>query len=224
MPAELSTHDDSHSSSSSAFPRQNSVETSNSSVNAAIRIQSTPGTNTTINDRDIADVIDRGLVALESAQILLDRFRRRAAEQFPFVIVPPSTTFSLIRRDTPFLFLTIMATMTFDNPGLQRRLGEEVRTQNFRRLLLEYERSLELLQGLLIYAAWCFYFYRRGKQQVSSISQLCVTLVQDIGIDKAVNRLVDHGTYGSSEEQITSPSLSNAQIRAFLGTFFLSCS
>ena len=214
----------SNSTSSGAFARQKFVETPGSSVNAAISSPSTSGTNSTSNSENNADVVDRGLVALEYAHILFDRFRGRAAEQFPFVIVPPYTTLDQIRRDTPFLFLTTIATMSFDNPDLQRRLGEEIRTKIFRRLLLGYERSLELLQGLLIYAAWYFFFYRREHQQVSLISQLCVMLVQDMGIDKAVNRRGDQDTCGSREEQKPSSSHSNAQTRAFLGTFVLSCS
>jgi hypothetical protein len=166
--------------------------------------------------------VDRGLVTLEFAQILLNRFRCSAAQQFPFVIISPNTTLNFFRRDTPFLFLAVMATMMFDNPFLQSRLGEELRNQVFRRMLFGCEKSLELLQGLLIYAAWYFYFQRREKQQVFLISQLCVTIAHDLGIDKIKKRHVNLGMQDPGQEP--SSSLSNAQMRAFLGTYCLSCS
>jgi hypothetical protein len=168
-------------------------------------------------DGEIGDVVDRGLVTLESAQLLLNRFRGSATQQFPFVVIPPGIPSNRIRKDSPFLFLAIMATMSFDNPLLQSQLAEEVRTQVFRRILFRSEKNIELLQGLLIYAAWYCYFYRRQNHQAFLISQLCVTLAHDLGIDKNKNRQFDdHG-------QELSSSLSNAQRRAFLGTYCISC-
>lgn len=227
--AELLTREGSSSANSDSFPCHTFAGASSPSVNTVLYIPSLDGGSniapTTMNtDVDIGDVIDHGLVSMEFARVLLSRFRGRAAEHFPFVVVHHSTTLGLLRRDTPFLFLAIMAAMAFDNPELQRRLGEEVRTQVFRRMLIRCEKSLELLQGLLIYAAYHFYFYRREKQQVFLISQLCVTLAQDLGIDKSVGRLVDLGVSNPDQETSSSPNLRNAQMRAFLGTYCLSSS
>ena len=115
-----------------------------------------------------------------------------------------------------------MATMLSSDPGLQRRLGEEVRIRIYRKVLYQSDRSLEDLQSLLIYAAWyCHYDRRDIHHQVFLVSQLCVTLAHDLGIASRRKTWTtsDAKTVGSQ------PSLqdSNAQKRAFLGTYCLSC-
>jgi hypothetical protein len=112
------------------------------------------------------DIVDQGLVTLELAQLLLDRFRGDAAQHFPFVVVPSGVALGTLRRNAPFLFLAIVATMIFDNPLLQHQLGEEVQQQAFQKAMLGAEKSVDILQGLLIYTAWYCHFYRRDKQQV----------------------------------------------------------
>jgi hypothetical protein len=170
------------------------------------------------------DAIDRGLLTLQSAEAAINQFRIRAAAQFPFVIIPIDMTVDAMRKETPFLFLTVLAVMSFDNPGLQLQLGEEARLQLFRRVLFSCDKSLELLQGTLVYAAWYFYFLRRDKHDVFMITQLCVTLAQDLGLDKSVDRLGDATVNGSDIDPSSSASPKNAQMRAYLGTYYLSCS
>jgi hypothetical protein len=112
------------------------------------------------------DIVDQGLVTLELAQLLLNRFRGDAAQHFPFVVVPSGVALGTLRRTAPSLFLAIVATMIFDNPLLQNQLGEEFRQQAFQKAMLGAEKSFDILQGLLIYTAWYCHFYRRDKQQV----------------------------------------------------------
>ncbi len=170
------------------------------------------------------DIIERGIVTRELAQVLLDRFRANGMCQFPFVVVPPDTTLPALRTDAPFLFLAIAATMSFDTPYLQYKLGEEVRQQALQRILLGAEKSLDLLQGLLVYTAWYCHFYRADRHQEFLLSQLCVTLVHDLGIDKPKKRPPDPLIpCWSASGPDTGCSLANAQMRAFLGTYCVSC-
>ena len=176
------------------------------------------------SDKETGDIIDRNVVTQELAQLLLDRFRTNAAQQFPFVIISADASLEAVRKKTPFLFLAVTATMIFDNPFLQHQLGEEIRQQAFQRILLGAEKSLDLLQGLLIYIAWYCHFYRGDKHQEFLLSQLCVTLAHDLGIDKSKKRQVDRLDQSKlSFNTELSSSLVNAQMRAYLGTYCVSC-
>jgi hypothetical protein len=172
--------------------------------------RSTP--HTSLSGDATHDFVERGLMTLETAQILLNRFQPRATQEFSFVMIPSSTTLHSLRHDTAFLFLAVAAAMAFDNPPLQMQLGNEFREQTFRRILYQGEKSLELLQGLLIYAAWYSYFHRRNENQISLFSQLCVSLVYDLGLEKC-----------DCSQQQDKPSLRNTKMRALLGTYYLSC-
>jgi hypothetical protein len=166
-------------------------------------------------------------MSIEAAQTLLDRFRFKAAVNFPFVIIPAHTTLNSMRSDTPFLFLSIVASMSSDNPLLQRRLGETIRTQIHRWVLLGFENRLQLLQGLLVHLAWHYHFIVPHKQQVLLLSQLCVTLVQQLDLDKnPVNkkRKVNLELGGLRGQEYLDHTSSPAEMRAMLGTYFLSSS
>lgn len=100
------------------------------------------------------DVVDQNVLNIDTAGYFLDIFQTRMAQHFPFVVVPPHTKAEQFRQDKPFLFLAVLASSTYENSPLQRRLGREVKEQIAERMILNGEVSFELLQGLLVYLAW----------------------------------------------------------------------
>lgn len=174
-------------------------------------------------DGKAGDIVDRGVITQELAQVLLDRFRATAAPQFPFVVIPAESSLEVVRNQTRFLFLAIAATMIFDNPLLQHQLGAELRQQAFQRILLGKDKNLDLLQGLLIYTAWYCHFVQPGIHEEFLLSQLCVTLAHDLGLDRIKSRqensLCQLNPVSDMESNF---SFSNTQMRAYLGTYCIS--
>ncbi|KAJ4245005.1 hypothetical protein NW762_014211 [Fusarium torreyae] len=167
-----------------------------------------------------SDIVQRGLLTMDAAQILLENYRTRAIQHFPFVPIPLETSAQTLRTTKPFLFLCIMATMMVKDCTLQRHLGEEVRFHAHQRVLMESESSLELLQGLLIYLAWYQYFFSYEKQQIVQIAQLCVSLVHNLGLDQNpenTKRKVDLGPDETVSCRKEARSID--QLRALLGTY-----
>ncbi|KAJ4050268.1 hypothetical protein NW761_005061 [Fusarium oxysporum] len=167
------------------------------------------------------DVVDRGFISLAEAQTLLDNYRNKAVQHFPFVPISSETTVASLRATKPFLFMCIMATMKFDNCSIQRQIGEEIRNQAHQRVLMQSESTLEILQGLLIYLAWYQYFFiSYEKQQIVPIAQLCVSLVQNLGLDQNPDNMRRKVDLGPDE---TAPGRKAAQsaeqLRALLGTY-----
>ncbi|KAF5008359.1 hypothetical protein FDECE_5402 [Fusarium decemcellulare] len=169
------------------------------------------------------DVIDRGLITRETAQSLLDDYCAKAVHNFPFVPIPIETDINSLRLTRPFLCLCIMYTMMVKNCTLQRQLGEEVRVQLHKRILLESENSLELLQGLLVYLAWYQYHYTPEKQQIVQLAQLCVALVQNLGLDQNPGNSKRTVNLGPDEtEPYRGSARTTDQLRALLGAYCIS--
>jgi hypothetical protein len=166
------------------------------------------------------DPVAAGVIGEHHANDLLEEFRTHFVLNFPFVIIDDAAA-STLRHKQPFLFHAIMAVTAYETPEIQCVLGDEFRRQIAR--TIEYScKSLDILQGLLIYAAWYHTFYHPKTQQMAIIVQLCVALVQDFGFtsnrkEKAPlsSRLQFQGANSTRPEDVI------AGKRAFLGTYFL---
>ena len=106
------------------------------------------------NFKDL-DVIDRGLLSMETAKVLLDIYNKDLVVLAPLVLVRPNTTADDMRRSKPTLFLSILAAAAGKhNPQLYKSLNAEVR-HVYRSQLFE-EKSLQLVQALMVTAVWYF--------------------------------------------------------------------
>jgi hypothetical protein len=91
--------------------------------------------------------------SLKEADESLKIFRTYKLKHFPFIVLPASITAQELRRERPFLWFCAMAASSKSSTQ-QIVLGKEIRLIVGRQLLLEGERTLDLLLGLLAYIAW----------------------------------------------------------------------
>lgn len=158
------------------------------------------------------DPVDVGILREDEAIVLLDEFRQEFSQCFPFVIVNTSIGADTLRQQQPFLFLSIMAAMTYRKPSTQRVLAKEFKNQIAVRIIKSSHKGLEVLQGLLVHAAYYHFVYQCGKQQLALMIQLCVALSQDLG---SAVRCRDREVTDSA------PASEMAESRALLGTYYL---
>jgi hypothetical protein len=160
----------------------------------------------------VYDPVEAGNLEQDEAADLLDDFRREYSQFFPFVVIDASMDIDTFRREQPFLFLSIMATMTYRDPSTQRILAETFRDQVAVRIMACTHKGLEVLQGLLVHSAYYHFFYQPGKQQLALMIQFCVATAQELGLARKCK-----------ERDISSiaPVLSAAENRALLGTYYL---
>lgn len=85
---------------------------------------------------------------------LLDRFRTRLAPNFPFVVVPETWSVMDLFDQKPFLCRVVMTVSSYHNIVNQRKLVQDTLEDICRRTLLGNERSIDILQGMLVFAAW----------------------------------------------------------------------
>jgi hypothetical protein len=89
----------------------------------------------------------------EGAFLLLE-FRTSMAHQFPFVVIPPEATSESLRTERPMLWKAVLTAASCLNPSRQEAMGRELVEELSTRLLLKAEKSLDLLQALIIHIAW----------------------------------------------------------------------
>jgi hypothetical protein len=158
------------------------------------------------------DPIDAGLLNEAEANMLLDEFRHSFTEQFPFIVLDPSRIVQTLRREQPFLFLSIMASTSYRRPMTQRMLASKFRDQVGAHISACTLQGLEILQGLLIHAAYFQCFYMPGAHHLAVIMQLCVAVAQNLG--QSSNARTAHDMGPKSER-------SAADKRALLGTYYM---
>jgi len=91
-------------------------------------------------------------VAMDHAEILLDRFRRLMAPTMPFVVITPETTATSLHAQKPFLLHAIVTVTYFHDLPVQQRMVKQLMRDLSERLLMNSEKSIGLLQGLLVRA------------------------------------------------------------------------
>lgn len=94
-------------------------------------------------------------INVRDPESLLQMFRERMAEQFPFVIIPPEVKAYDLSHDNPFLLKTILMAASIQDVKAQSTIAEDVMQYLSLHLLHRSEKSLDMLQGLLVFMAWC---------------------------------------------------------------------
>jgi hypothetical protein len=163
------------------------------------------------------DPVDAGVISEQHAYRLVQEFQQYFVWTFPFVVVDVDGP--TLRRQEPFLFNAILTVTAYNTPPIQHMLSEQLRHQIGR--IVEYSRkSLGILQGLLVYGGWYHGFYHPATQQLTVVVQLCMALVQDLGLSKPT-RIKPVKWSASDCSILKRPTGSLAEKRAFLGACFL---
>ncbi|KAE8140259.1 hypothetical protein BDV38DRAFT_280255 [Aspergillus pseudotamarii] len=170
------------------------------------------------------DLLTNGVLTLAQCNRLLDKFRTAKMPQFPFVIIRYSMNAISLRQEYPFLFVAIMTVSSEDRPALQKYLDHEVKRTVSTRIIMNNERNIDLLLGLLVYTAWYHYHWESMLPHMYMFLQMTVTMVADLGLDRQPNFTMRNiaaslGRPNSAHQQISSNSVIGK--RALLGTFYL---
>ena len=146
----------------------------------------------------------------ERASRFFDRYQE-LCEAFPFVLIT-SHTLRQVVTDRPFLTVAVLVVCSTNDQPLHTELDTAFRQSLGQRVIVEGRRSLELLQGLLLYLGWHQHYLRHEDQQVYQYLQLAIAMAVDLELGKVAG--ADGTTPSSSELD---------QARAFVGCYYLSC-
>lgn len=124
----------------------------------------------------------------KTAEARLALFRQHMLTFSPVIYISPTTTAREIQQSKPFLWLGIVA-CTSSSVRQAYATADKMRTLMANKLVLSGQRSLDLLQGLLVFLHWpqC---QRRENPYLMMWTNLGVTLAQDLGYTGVKNESV----------------------------------
>lgn len=154
---------------------ENSVMSSSTGPILSFSSVPTPASTAGRGHRPMVNLGIKPQFNLDSAEKLLRTFRTMLIS-CPCIVLGDEADVRAMARDTPFVLLAILA-VTSCSTSLQ---GHSLYDEEFRKVLgLKFvtggERSLDLLQGILIYCAW-YISYLSGQQQYTYPKQVSFSL------------------------------------------------
>jgi hypothetical protein len=83
-------------------------------------------------------------------EFLLKIYRDHFSIRFPFVIIPPNISASAFRSQKPWLYKAVTTVASQDRRAEQLRMGKSFMSEISMAMIIDGEKSLDMLQGLLI--------------------------------------------------------------------------
>jgi len=116
------------------------------------------------------------------AEESLDTFRKYMLTFLPFVYLPSGVTAKRLQCLYPFFWYNLM-TITCKQVDRQLMMSDAIKRFVAQKMVIEHEKSLDLLWGLLTFMAWA-HNYRKEKPCFSVLASLAKSLVYDFGLNK----------------------------------------
>jgi hypothetical protein len=88
-------------------------------------------------------------------------FRDQYLQCFPCIYLPPEMTSDQLREEKPFSWFTIMM-MSCQTSSLQFGMGALWQKIISQKIIVEHEKDIDLLQGMVIFLAWSVQSLKRN--------------------------------------------------------------
>ena len=135
---------------------------------------------------------------------------RQLTNNFPFVALRPDADAISMVADRPVSTTAICAVASAAQQDVQERLAQAFRLALSTKVILQGEKSMDLLVGLLIFLAWHHNYM--SKQQIYQEMYLLAGMAADLGLYRQ-----------PSQTQMSDVAAAMERDRAFLGCYYLCC-
>ena len=161
-------------------------------------------------------------VTADESEVLLDRYQRLMAAGNPFVVVSDSTSAESMLERRPVLLRAICTVAMAPNLKRQQALVKELLRDIGARTLVNNEKSIDILQGIIVFVLW-FYPHIFWTQQTTNLLHLAMAMANDLAID----RLTINTNFGQQTVKVlhgkaaatAAPSMEER--RVLLGLFYV---
>ncbi|KAH8645439.1 hypothetical protein BX600DRAFT_444439 [Xylariales sp. PMI_506] len=152
-------------------------------------------------------------------------FQNNMVPYFPFVVIPEGMTAESLHTSKPFLYDNIMMVTSFSKVSKQSKMRSAIIASFAEQFFIRGNKSLDLLQGTIVFAAW-YHHCLCASPQLTNMIQSATALVFDLGLHKAQSQFSgqDLSTDGFKSLRGVPAQLprTSEERRAFLGLFCLS--
>ncbi|TVY36753.1 hypothetical protein LSUB1_G007916 [Lachnellula subtilissima] len=168
----------------------------------------------------MATVDMEDLVPVESDETLLSIYRNQLSSPLPFVIIPAGTTLRQLQATRPFLMKVIRMVASVRHLRLVRGQSRAVMEHISNAILMRSERSLDLLQGILVFLG-SYHYHCMAHAQFNNLIRLAVSLVEDLDLSTCPKSQQRRSQLPlvRAEEPV---SRTNEEKRALLGVWYMS--
>lgn len=153
-------------------------------------------------------------ISIIHMQSLLDTYRSMA-DYFPFVLLPRECFCGDLIQQRPMFLFAVLTAASSESFQLQISLSREFRKVVMGRIM-GGEKSLDLLQGLLVFIAWHHHYMDANAASVHLLLQICVGIASDLGLDK-----IPSSTQSPTHKD---DAWNREAKRAYLGCYYLASS
>ncbi|RFU72014.1 c6 transcription factor war1 [Trichoderma arundinaceum] len=130
------------------------------------------------------DIVDRGLITMETAAGLFNKYKDHMVRHLPAVVFPPSATVMELRKTKPTLFLAVMAAATGENHSLQRVLQKELMQLFAEKVIVTGEKNLELVQAMHVAVIWYWPPEHFEELKFYQLIHIAAVMAIDIGLGR----------------------------------------
>ncbi|KAJ0304365.1 hypothetical protein Brms1b_011225 [Colletotrichum noveboracense] len=168
---------------------------------------------------------------MDQAEEYLNIYRTRMVPHFPFIPIHVNVTARELHSQKRFLFWCIMQALIPQEAPVQKAVDDWIRHHAAVHIIVNRERKLELLQGLLIYIAcyaWGDVHIHLG-MSANGLLQLAIGMVSDMSVNTLAGPLAwmpktmlsDAWAVISKGKHFETPKQTLEEQRAVLGGYFI---
>ena len=178
------------------------------------------------------DAVDDGVLSMETASLLFERFKKELMQHYPIVVFPADSKAMDVRMQKPVLFAAVIAAAAgISDQGLYRTLDYRVRQIYAEQIVMNGKKTLELVQAILTTAVWFYPPDHFAELKFYQYIHMASTMALDIGLDKGLKTSLPETSpytwptaFGVSSPQSKDVKLSGPEVveccRTMLGCYF----
>lgn len=182
------------------------------------------------SDREVATILVKNAISPQAAETMFRRYTEQMAPLMPAVVFPPDITWSDASRAKPVLFLAILSAASGSvDPELQKAITKDLMQLYATRIMINGEKTLELIQALLVSTIWYYPPEHFEELKFYQFIHTAAIMAIDINISRKNKdpkaRVNSSGFFaGTFGRQNTHPDPESIEARrAWMGCYYLCC-
>ncbi|KAK4945618.1 hypothetical protein LTR10_015237 [Elasticomyces elasticus] len=174
-------------------------------------------------------IVGTDLLPYDECESLISDYRRMARGHTPFVIIPESCHATSLVEERPMLAQAIFIVTSWRHPARQSVLRANYLKELGDKYLVRSDKSLDLLQSLIVYFVWCHWYTVTFSSQPYRLATMIVTMAIELGITQRPMSTSQHevivnstSVLSKSNEIVSSQFWNYEARRAFIAAYVVS--